>query len=295
MVHHRECPLCRSENISFYLSCSDHLVSNEVFPLYKCRDCGFGLTQDYPEENKIGRYYESEDYISHSDTSRGLSNKLYRMVRYIMLHRKKNIVRKVTRLAEGSILDIGSGTGYFASVMKRAGWNVRGIEISDKARQFSSSRFGINVSGPDKIDDLESDIFDCVTLWHVLEHFHDPFKYAAEIYRLLKPGGVCVIALPNSNSYDAKYYGSFWAAYDVPRHLWHFNPESFRIFSEKTGFKLGPLKTLPIDVFYISQLSEKYKGSSLAFIRGMVKAMAFAFLSVFNIRKSSSLIYILRK
>jgi SAM-dependent methyltransferase len=295
MVHHRECPLCRSENISFNFSCADHFVSKEVFQIYKCKECGFGFTQDYPEESKIGRYYESEDYISHSDTSRGLSNKLYRMVRNIMLRRKRGIVRKVTRLAEGSILDIGSGTGYFALTMTKAGWKVKGIEINDKARNFSSSQFGIDVSGPDKINDLKSEIFDCITLWHVLEHFHDPLKYVAEIYRLLKPDGVCVIALPNNDSYDAKYYGSFWAAYDVPRHLWHFNPDSFRIFSEKTGFKQGPMKTLPMDVFYISQLSEKYKGSSLAFLRGIFKAVVFTFLSAFNKKKSSSLIYILRK
>jgi SAM-dependent methyltransferase len=295
MVHHRECPLCRSENISLNFSCTDHFVSKEVFPLFKCRQCGFAFTQDYPEESKIGRYYESEDYISHSDTSRGLSNKLYRLVRNLMLSRKRNIVRKVTRLPEGSILDIGSGTGYFAFTMKKAGWQVKGIEVNEKARNFSSSQFGIDVCGPDKIDVLESKSYDCITLWHVLEHFHDPFKYAREIFRLLKPGGICVIALPNMGSYDATYYGSYWAAYDVPRHLWHFNPDSFRIFCEKTGFKLEPVKTLPMDVFYISQLSEKYKESSFAFIRGMIKAMVFAFLSVFNKKRSSSLIYILQK
>ncbi len=295
MVHHQECPLCRSRNICLNFSCTDNFISKEVFQIYECKECGFGFTQDYPDKGEIGNYYESEDYISHSDTSKGLSNKLYRIVRNIMLIRKREIIKKVTGLVKGNILDIGSGTGYFALIMKKAGWKVKAIEINDKARSFSETQFGIDVSGPDKIHDLDAGSFDCVTLWHVLEHFHDPFRYAAEIIRILKPEGICVVALPNSRSYDAEYYGPFWAAYDVPRHLWHFNPESFRTFSEKTGFELETMKILPMDVFYISLLSEKYKGSSLAFFKGMVKAIAFSLLSAFNKKKSSSLIYILHK
>jgi ubiquinone/menaquinone biosynthesis C-methylase UbiE len=179
--------------------------------------------------------------------------------------------------------------------MKKAGWEVTGIEINEKARDFAISRFGLEVTGPEQIATLKANSFDCITLWHVLEHFHDPFKYFSEIFRLLKPDGKCLVALPNCSSYDAKYYGKFWAAYDVPRHLWHFNPSTFRFFSKKTGFILENFRNLPLDVFYISQLSEKYKGSGLPFLTGTAKAMLFAFLSVFKKEKSSSLIYILRK
>ncbi len=295
MVHHNVCPLCQSEDISSEFSCTDHFVSKQVFDLYACKKCGFIFTQDYPEENEIGRYYESEDYISHSDTTRGLANKLYKLVRSIMLKTKKHLIGRVTGLSGGTIMDIGSGTGYFASSMKKAGWNVTGVETNEKAREFSSSHFGIQALSPGQTINLDQGSFDCITLWHVLEHFHDPFAYSAEIIRLLKPGGICVIALPNSSSFDANYYGSYWAAWDVPRHLWHFNPDSFRKFSEKAGFKLETFKSLPFDVFYISQLSEKYKGSSLAFIKGMIKALVFAALVVFRKNRSSSLIYILRK
>jgi ubiquinone/menaquinone biosynthesis C-methylase UbiE len=142
---------------------------------------------------------------------------------------------------------------------------------------------------------LANESFDCITLWHVLEHFHDPFNYISEISRLLKPGAVCIVALPNCNSYDAKYYDRFWAAWDVPRHLWHFQPSTFRIFSEKTGFNLENLKILPLDVFYISLLSERYKGSALPFLTGISKAMIFSCLSVFNKEMTSSLVYIMRK
>lgn len=295
MVHHKVCPLCASEKISLLFRCTDHFISKEVFQINECTECGFEFTQDYPEEKETGKYYESEDYISHTDTSKGFSNKLYRFIRKIMLRRKMGIIRKVTGLNTGTLLDIGSGTGHFAYTMKKAGWQVKGLEISEKARSFSISHFGLETGGPEYFSTLMPGSFDCITLWHVLEHFHDPFRYASDIIRLLKPGGICVIALPNSSSYDAKHYGAFWAAYDVPRHLWHFNPSTFRLFSAKTGFLPEAVKNLPFDVFYISVLSEKYKRSGLSFIKGMVKAKLFAFLSVFKKERSSSVIYILRK
>ena len=295
MVHHNVCPLCSSEKIFSHFRCIDHFISKEAFGVYKCPECNFEFTQDYPEETKISRYYESVDYISHSDTSEGFSNKIYYLVRNAMLHKKRRIIKNVTGKQSGSLLDIGSGTGHFAGTMKKAGWLVKGIEINEKARDFSISRFGLEIIGPEKISELDANSFDCITLWHVLEHFHDPFKYASQILRLLKHGGICVIALPNCSSYDAKFYGQYWAAYDVPRHLWHFNPSSFRIFSEKTGFEVENIRNLPLDVFYISLLSEKYKGTRLPFITGIAKALLFAFLSVFKKKSSSSVIYILRK
>jgi ubiquinone/menaquinone biosynthesis C-methylase UbiE len=295
MVHHKVCPLCSSEKTGLQFKCNDHFISGKDFALFKCSACDFLFTQDYPEETEIGRFYESDKYISHSNTSEGISNKIYRIVRSIMLNKKKELIKKITGLKNGVILDIGSGTGHFAATMKKAGWLAEGIEINEKVRNFSRSHFGLEIYPPDKIPAFEANSFDCITLWHVLEHFHDPFKYISEIYRILKPGAVCVIALPNSSSFDAAYYNRFWAAWDVPRHLWHFNPDTFSIFSGKSGFLLINLRVLPLDVFYISYLSEKYKGSALPFLKGISKAVIFAFLSVFNKRRSSSVIYILRK
>ena len=295
MVHHNLCPLCSSEKIGLQFNCTDHFVSNKEFLVFKCERCGFSFTQDYPEESEIARFYESDNYISHNDTSEGFSNKLYRFSRSIMLRRKKKLIQNITGLKKGNILDIGSGTGHFVNAMKNAGWRAKGIEINENARNFAITHFDVNITTPDKIPAIEADAFDCVTLWHVLEHFHDPYKYISEIYRLVKPGAICVIALPNCSSYDAEHYKRFWAAWDVPRHLWHFNPTTFRNFSEQSGFKLESLRTLPLDVFYISRLSEKYKGSSLSFLKGMSKALVFSFLSVFKKKKSSSVIYILRK
>ena len=295
MVHHDVCPLCSSEEISLKFRCTDHFVSQQEYSLYACSSCNFVFTQDYPAESEIGRYYESDDYISHSDTSKGFSNKAYRLARNLMLGRKRQIIINETGLKSGNLLDIGCGTGHFAHLMKKSGWNVKGVEINEKARNFGRSVFGMEIIDPSQIGTLESGSFDCVTLWHVLEHFHDPFKYMSDIHQLLKPGGMCLIALPNCNSYDASAYRQFWAAWDVPRHLWHFNPYTFRLFSDKAGFRLTKLRTLPLDVFYISIISERYKGSTFSFIKGAIKALPFALFSVFHKSRSSSLIYLLQK
>ena len=295
MAHHNICPLCDSENVVHFLQTRDYFLTREPFELFKCSGCGFIFTQDYPEPDNMNRYYESDDYISHNDSARGLLNNLYRISRSFMLRRKKSIVRRHTRLGKGNLLDIGSGTGHFISFMKKAGWEVKGIEINDKAREFSVSHFGLEVIPKELISSLASGSFDCITLWHVLEHLQDPFKYAAEISRLLKPGGICITAHPNCSSFDARYYKESWAAWDVPRHLWHFTPETFRLFSEKAGFTVSKIISLPPDVFYISALSERYRESKFPFISGFVKGMGFLLRSLFKTAGSSSLIYILKK
>jgi 2-polyprenyl-3-methyl-5-hydroxy-6-metoxy-1,4-benzoquinol methylase len=293
MITHSACPLCSSGKISIYLKCTDHLLSREEFVLLKCRECGFVFTGKYPDEQNIGSYYESENYISHDDYAKGFQNHIYLLARSLMLKKKRRIIQKATRLTKGRILDIGCGTGYFAATMKKGGWDVNCIEPNVKARDFARSHFALDVLSPEHISELPSGTFDCITLWHVLEHFHEPFSYAQEIKRLLKPEGVCICALPNCSSSDASHYGEYWAAFDVPRHLWHFTPETFRLFTQKTGFHITEIKSLPLDVFYISILSEKNKGTKFHFIMGMIKSTLFAFRSLLNIERNSSLIYFL--
>jgi SAM-dependent methyltransferase len=295
MVHHGNCPLCSSENNHIYLRTMDHFLSLETFSLVKCSNCGFIFTQDHPDQEYIGRYYESEAYLSHSDSAKGFSNRLYRLSRSVMLRKKRELVRKSAGLKKGNLLDIGSGTGHFPAEMKKAGWSVRGIEINPGARENSISRFGLDILPPEKIREFPSAEFDCITMWHVLEHLQDPFFYASEISRLLKPGGICIVALPVCDSFDARHYQEFWAAYDVPRHLWHFTPRTFRYFAEKAGFEITATRRLPIDVFYISILSEKNKGSNLSFVTGMVKGTGFAIMSLFKKNRSSSVIYCIKK
>jgi len=295
MVHHNSCPVCSSPDIALRIICTDHFKSGETFPVWTCSLCGFSFTQDHPDENSIGKYYESDDYISHNDTSKGLVNHIYRSVRRRMLKKKRNLIKNATGLETGSILDIGCGTGYFAAEMKNAGWRIKGIEINDKARNIAIENFGLEVISPDKISTLEPASFDCITLWHVLEHLSNLSTVISDIKRILKPGGTCIIALPNINSSDFVHYGPYWAALDVPRHLWHFNPDTFGFLFEGRGFRITGIKPLPLDVFYISVISEKYKGNSLAFLTGMFKGLLFALRALFNKRKSSSLIFILNR
>jgi len=295
MSHYSNCPLCGSENPGLHIQTNDFFLTGEPFSLFRCTFCGFVFTQDHPDEENIGRYYASEDYLSHNDSAKGFSSALYRFSRSIMLRMKRRIIESATGLKKGNLLDTGSGTGHFLAEMKRAGWDVQGIEINEKARNYSTSVHGVNVIDPGMILSIPSGSYDCITMWHVLEHFQDPFSYASEILRLLKPDGICIIALPNRSSYDATYYKKFWAAYDVPRHLWHFSPLTFSLFAEKTGFRLRSIRRLPLDVFYISMLSEKYRETKLHNLKGLIKGIWFYILSSFNRNRSSSLIYILQK
>jgi len=294
MIHHSICPLCKSADISLFLKCTDHLVSREVFEIFKCSGCGFIFTQDYPEEAESFKYYESEEYISHSDSHKTIFDKVYQLVRKIMMNRKKMIVTRICNRSTGSILDIGSGTGHFLNSMKEAGWETEGVEINIKAREYAGSKFNLDLHSPEEIFSLHDKSFDCITLWHVLEHFHEPVKYFLEIKRLIKHEGVVIIALPNTDSSDAKYYGPEWAAYDVPRHLWHFNPASFLKFAQENGFSVSSRYYLPFDVFYISILSEKYRGSGYPLVPGIIKGLFFSLSSFSRKSKSSSIIYILR-
>jgi SAM-dependent methyltransferase len=294
MVVHSTCPLCDSGNISFFLKCTDNLVSGDKFDLYRCPDCNFIFTQGYPDEGEIGTFYDSADYISHEDNAHGMINSIYRKARDLMLFRKRKMIEKRTGMTKGRLLDIGCGTGHFAGMMQRSGWIVKGIEKNKKAREFGRSRFGLNIIEPEKLSTLPEKGFDCITLWHVLEHLHDPFKFAREIKRLLNPKGFVIIALPNSASSDSSYYKENWAAFDVPRHLWHFDMSTFRKFCERTGFTIVSLRRLPLDVFYISILSERNIGASFPFVKGLVKGSLFALKSLFKIPDSSSLVFFLR-
>jgi len=293
-IHYNQCPLCGHPEIITTIECRDYLVSGESYELCRCNGCYLEFTQDVPDETETEKYYESESYIPHSDSGKSLSDKIYYTIREVMLKRKKSLVTRATHKKIGRILDYGSGTGHFASVMKKAGWEVTGIEVSKKTRKYSSEKFGLNVFSPDMINSIPSGSFDCITMWHVLEHLHKPVELMAEIKRLLAPDGTAIIALPNNISFDSIHYRHFWAAYDVPRHLWHFNPVSFISFAARSGFEVLSVKRLPFDVFYISFLSEKYKRSHFPFIKGIIKGKLFYLLSLFDKTRSSSLIYVLR-
>lgn len=292
VITHNSCPLCGSENISAFIKATDHLLTRESYDIFKCGSCNFLLTQGVPPADEIGKYYQSQDYISHSDTRKGLMNKLYHLGRALMLKKKYGMVKKV---AKGKrLLDIGCGTGYFPAFMKQKGYQVAGVETDPKARLFAEKEFAITAYSPE--DFLNHKIegkFDVITLWHVLEHLDNFDIYLGRMVEYLLPGGSLVIALPNCSALDARYYKECWAGYDVPRHLWHFTPSTLKILAEKQGLKIKMMKRLMLDPFYNSLLSEKYRGNRVFMIFGIAIGKLAYIESLFDIKKSSSVVYFL--
>lgn len=289
------CPLCGSTELERALTCVDHYASGEMFHLCRCRKCGFLMTQDFPVEEEIGRYYETPDYISHSDTRRGLMNRAYHWVRTYMLRRKAWLVEHEAHRKEGRLLDIGTGTGYFADTMRRRGWQVEAVEKNAQARAFAKERFGMDVLPEAALEGFEPGSFDVITLWHVLEHLQPLNETWERLYELLTERGVLVVAVPNCSSFDARRYGAYWAAYDVPRHLWHFTPATMQRFGAKHGFILAEHRPMPFDAFYVSMLTEKHMRHSCAFLRGTLTGVLAWFSALVSKERSSSMIYVFRK
>jgi 2-polyprenyl-3-methyl-5-hydroxy-6-metoxy-1,4-benzoquinol methylase len=289
------CPACSASDIADLFHAKDYLVSGSEFLVMKCNHCGMGWTVNPPPESRAGDYYASEEYISHTDRKESFSDYLYHIARSFMLGRKKRLVTKATGLRTGALLDIGSGTGYFASFMQKKGWKVTGIEIDDKAREYSVAMSGIDVVTPDEITNLPSGSADCITFWHVLEHLYEPGRWLKEVKRILTANGKCIIALPNFSSADANWFRSMWAALDVPRHLWHFTPQALNLYLSKQGFVIEKIAALPLDVFYISALSYKNQGKPLPLIRGLITGSFLSVRSGFRNEKASSLVFVLSK
>ena len=294
-ITHDSCPLCKGSNIKKRFTCKDRFATGEMFDIYECPDCGFVFTQGYPDEKEIGKYYESQTYISHSNTKKGVVNRIYHIVRDIMMRRKVRMIKKLTILNNGKILDYGAGTGYFAHSMAKAGWDVTAIEKSAAAREVAKKEFGIDLLPEEALSTLKDKEYDVVTLWHVLEHIQELDRFWDELYRIIDDTGIAVIALPNCKSYDARRYKEHWAAYDVPRHLWHFTPSTIMRWGEKHGFILEKEFRMPFDGFYISMLSEQYKGSRLSSMKGFWNGFK-GWIAQCNRRDAgSSIIYIFRK
>jgi len=295
VIEVERCPVCNGNIFIPFLKCKDFFVSKEEFFIKECSTCGLKITSPVPSEESVGSYYQSKEYISHSNTSKGLVNRAYHVVRNYMLREKRKAVANASCKKMGSLLDVGAGTGFFVAHMKKFGWDVSGTEKSDEARDFAKSEFGIDLRPTEDLFQMRKGSFDVITLWHVLEHIHDLHKNIKAFNELLKPDGTLFIALPNYTSFDAEHYRNFWAAYDVPRHLWHFAPPQVKRLFEKEGFVLTKKYRMPFDSFYISMMSEKYKKSRGGFIKGLFFGKVSLIAALFNKDRCSSLIYVFRK
>lgn len=255
------CPSCLSPNCSLHARVKDHFLTQEEFALLQCQSCNLVFTSPRPELSVIGDYYKSENYVSHSSTKKGLVNRVYTLVRDYTLKQKIAWIKSI-HPSVSVHLDVGAGTGHFVQAAKKAGFNSIGLEPDKDARAFASNVLGVQLDPIHRLHELENSSIDVITMWHVLEHVYDLNADLNKLVSLLKPGGCFFIAVPNYTSYDAEFYGSDWAAYDVPRHLYHFSEEVVK--NKISGLGLNYVKTIPMkfDAFYVSMLSEKYKGSN---------------------------------
>jgi SAM-dependent methyltransferase len=292
-VHYTHCPVCGSASIRPVLSAKDYTVSGEIFSIWECNDCALRFTQDAPGADAIGAYYKSEDYISHTNISRGLVNRLYQAVRKKTLRQKRRLVYKTTGKERGSLLDLGSGTGSFVKEMKDHGWQVTGLEPDPDARNVAKEHFDCELADSDKLFHLAPNSFDTITLWHVLEHIHDLTGYIRQLKVLMKDSGRLIIAVPNYKSFDASTYKEYWAAYDVPRHLYHFSPSSMKILIEKTGMKILGYKPMWFDSFYVSLLSSKYEHRKTKWVSALWMGLRSNLNALSDTEKCSSVIYII--
>jgi SAM-dependent methyltransferase len=296
LTHYTSCPSCNSDQLQPALSAVDQTVSHETFSILQCGNCGLRFTQDVPDAGSIGRYYQSDNYISHSNTNKGLVNRLYHMVRRQTLSDKYRLIASATRTRQGKLLDIGAGTGAFVGYMQERGWEVTGLEPDETARRVALTDHRVELLQMDRLYDLPPDSFDAITLWHVLEHVHDLHPYIERLKTLVRRSGRIFIAVPNYTCYDAEVYQTFWAAYDVPRHLYHFSPEAMESLLTQHGLQLQYSQPMWYDSIYISMLSEKYRGGGHG---NNVKAIMTGLVS--NVKafidksRCSSLIYVISK
>ena len=283
MLTIEKCLVCGSNQFEPFLVCKDHTVSKDNFNIVSCKMCGFKFTNPRPTDLILGDYYKAEEYISHTNTKKGFINKLYHVVRNYTLKKKIQLVSSY--VSRGTILDYGCGTGMFLAACKEAGWNTIGMEPDDSARKISSDQ-GLSVySNKDNVSSfIKEKQVEAITLWHVLEHVTDMPETLSFFKAKLKKDGVLIIAVPNHVSYDAEYYKEFWAAYDLPRHLHHFELKTMKSLLENNSFKLVDTRPMKFDSFYVSMLSEKCKTGSV----NLLKAFWIGLCSNFKAKDSSS-------
>ncbi len=273
-----------------FITVKDFSVSGKSFSLLHNEAYDVLKTHPQPSLESLPSYYESEDYISHTDGKRTLFEKMYHLVKSKAIKNKVNLINQ-WHPKKGTLLDIGAGTGDFLLEAKKQNWITTGIEPNDKAKQIAIQK---GVSFGTNLEELANESFDVISMWHVLEHVPNLEEHIAILKRLLKPNGTIIIAVPNFKSYDAKYYKEFWAAYDVPRHLWHFSKTAIEKLFGDQNMQLKKVKPMWFDSFYVALLSEKYKTGKMNFIKGFFIGLLSNW-SGMQKKEFSSHIYIIKK
>jgi 2-polyprenyl-3-methyl-5-hydroxy-6-metoxy-1,4-benzoquinol methylase len=289
------CPLCGGRHQSEYAYCTDNVISGESYSLLECKECGLVYTANAPSDKAAAKYEKLQQKLQLGESPKGVTNLLYYAAREIMLRRKYKLIKRLSYRKRGTLLNYGAKTGFFSDYMIRKNWAVTSVEKFHQERQFALELFHHRMIDVTEMDYLKENSFDVVTMWHVMEHIQNLDNMWDELYRILDDTGIAIIAVPNSKSYDAQRYGEHWAAYDVPRHLWHFTPNTIMRWGEKHNFLLERQFTMPFDGFYISALSESNKGSRLHTIKGFWNGFKGWLAQAKRRSASSSIIYVFRK
>lgn len=265
-----KCPLCKSGRFLNHSEIRDHAVSGESFVLCKCSECQLLFTNPRPSQEDIAPYYNFPTYYSHEDKTQNLTQWVYQKVRSYNISKKVAFINSYKK--KGKLLDYGCGTGEFLKAAKSEGWKITGIEPNEKAKDQANVKLKNKVKT--SIDEIKKETsFDVITLYHVLEHIHSFRKTVKTLLKHLKPTGYIIIAVPNSESWDAKNYGSAWAGWDVPRHLYHFNKEAIEQFGIQFDLELKEIKPMKFDSYYVSLLSEGYLDKNASLIQKYWKAI----------------------
>jgi len=286
------CVACGEKNFVKHFSLKDYFLTMEDFSLIRCVNCGLLYTQPFPEPGHINRYYDSQEYTSHTSASLTVKNVLYRIARRIALSYKLGLIKNYSDV--GKILDVGAGSGDFLNYCRTKGWIVEGIEANTNARITAKEKFGLELHPSTNEYKPSSAKFDVITMWHALEHFPNPQDQIEFNRKHLNDDGLMLIALPDHESWDAFYYREFWAAYDAPRHLFHFTRKSVRLLVEKSGFKIVELRPMLLDAFYISLLSEKYAHGKTNYAKAFINGIRSNFAARNQRYSFSSYIYVLK-
>ena len=266
----QECPLCTSEQFNPTIESKDFTVSGETFNIVCCNQCGFLITNPRPQPDELGKYYESEEYVSHANTSNSIVNSIYKVARNFTLKWKYKLISKAP--LKKTILDYGCGTGEFLNYCKKHGWEIEGVEPNSKARTQATeiNEQPINTS----LTELKSTTkFEVITLWHVLEHIPDLNETFTQLKQVLDDKGFMLIAVPNCNSYDAQLFKSNWAAYDLPRHLYHFTQNSMLRMMKNHGMEIVEVLPMKLDAYYVSLLSNKIKYGRNKLIKSFINGL----------------------
>jgi len=288
-----DCQVCGSNSLEHYMDLKDYFLTGEPFSILECKECGLLITYPQPLEQELSKYYQSENYISHSNKQSDFISKLYRWVRNYTLGKKVKLLQRFS--AGKNVLDLGCATGEFLARCKRSGYKVTGAEPDKKSGDFARSTYGLDVYSLEELKKLTPVSFDIITQWHVLEHVSDLNARFELMSKLLKKDGVCFVALPNPASADAAHYKKWWAAYDVPRHLFHFRRQPLKLLANKYDFKVSAILPMKFDSYYVSILSEKHMTGSPNYIKAFFGGFKSNLKAKTGNGEYSSLIYVLKK